>query len=832
MQPGNRRKKYVRRSLLAVWLLMMLSCSAGLCAGAEEASAQIDNRRNDLIGSARKPERPAIDGEALRQKAEHPERNSEGIREDAQNILVLQENVTCVVSDSGRNVPVAVNADRQEIAFAEIDDGMRQITAGDILYVEPCENFPEGFLGKVETARTEEAEAVMTFSQPGIAEVIRYADISARFPISEANFSPDSEQASGGAALEKNEQIRTRSADTEFFEYYDVYSAQSGHGTVWGLWSGVGIASEVSFETEGFEKKEGGYGRLDMKLEAVADIMILAENLDLSVFSVYTAVDTNISALVGYRAGVDKTFRKRLPECVVPVSGPLTLTLKPYLTINTKGEFVVEATAELTNFMSFSVSMSEPENPIGTEFDPHISSEFHAEAEGRIEAGPEMEAELGLCGTPFFDGAVILSADAYMGLCVEGETSVEQSVSVSEDGYSYSGHQNTPDENGNLHLCYLCIQGEAHTVDRLTVRPGAEINRALKKVLGREFSWIMPDRTFHLFDWHYSTGEGYGPEFEYRKCPHMAYPVVFRVLEKNTVEPISGIAVNVSDYGSLLTGADGTGSGWLRDGAYRWEVSESGYEPETVSGTLEISGEKEEVLIELEKKNEETPVVISSCIAGYGGEVYVCNREVPGLTYVSFQPDGYDYTCAIGFYRDRLYCAYKEMGTSDYRGAIYSCLPDGSDQRLIAASEREHCTSFVILEHRIYYNYGNDEIFCTDLGTWEERRADKPEDQEACSYFDYRTPATRYCDGVKYYGDRESVYRVTDGKEEVVIANPGYEKWTDGIWLEGVAEGAVYFARYNDQSIASLYRMDLQTGEEEFLGSHPAAGGGDIFFNW
>ena len=100
-------------------------------------------------------------------------------------------------------------------------------------------------------------------------------------------------------------------------------------------------------------------------------------------------------------------------------------------------------------------------------------------------------------------------------------------------------------------------------------------------------------------------------------------------------------------------------------------------------------------------KIKELPV-FSSNIAEYQGNIYVLNnRSISGLTNFSLKPAAYDYICGIAFYKDRLYYSCKTAGTSEISSAIYSCNPDGSDQKLLAdcpvRSKKPNCTSYILM---------------------------------------------------------------------------------------------------------------------------------------
>ena len=129
------------------------------------------------------------------------------IREDASNTVELQEQVKYAVSNASVNVPTEIDPASRTLTLTHIDSAVEEMDTGDILYLNPCENFPEGFLGKVESIAVDGDTAVMVCAQPSLAEVIKSADISAEFSVSAANYMDDGEMAPVSGLDEITERI-------------------------------------------------------------------------------------------------------------------------------------------------------------------------------------------------------------------------------------------------------------------------------------------------------------------------------------------------------------------------------------------------------------------------------------------------------------------------------------------------------------------------------------------------------------------------------------------------------------------------------------------------
>lgn len=824
------------------------------------------------------------------------------LRTDASNTVELQDAVQCTRSDSETNRLTAVDAAARRMTLQHIDDTVRGLQPGNILYLEPCFSFPEGFLGKIDSIQVDGDQAVMVCSQPELAEVIKEIDISAVFAVGAANYQDDgdllaedhldriaeriqeqeenrqqqnqsrgetesdasqaaSEGENGqnpaeGTAAASSEGAAESSAGTEAdttaaaaaettgarepeveaeietFGYGDTSVTYYNGRRIWNVYGGAGASSDVTFSTPNYDKKEGFYARLNVLLEVSADIQIIAENLDITYFYLATKVDSQVHALAGYQLGGSASPSLALPTCIIPVSGPLSLEVKPYLKINADGKLVIEATADLANRMGF-VCAYNGDFDVESVNDTNVEIGFTADAEGRLEFGPEFDIDLKLCGTPFFDGVALLNGKGFMGVGVTGKTSVDQQVSLFNQSAGYQGHQNTPDADGNLHICYLCIQGEAYMVDRLTIGVGSTISEQLKKLSDRDFSVKLPDMQHTLTPWHYSAGRDYGPEFELKKCPHIAYPVTFTALEKETEEPLAGVRIRITGEDEMLiSGVDGTAGTWLENGVYSLSAEAEGYLPEPLTGTVTVPSRKVSKALYFEP--ELKGIIVSSTIAEYQGTTYICSREVTGLSNLPVKAAKYDYINEFAFYQNRLYYCCKTAGTSEISSAIYSCKLDGSDLKQIAeyqfdsrtmtASGLADCTQFVILDGRLYHGYHAEA--CVDLETGESRRAELAIDKwaERClsSGARYQGECQYYLDGSK----RQELHQVKDGEDTIIYRHDTF------MHLVAVTEQYVYFSD-SRQNEGYLRRLNRNTGAVEELAHHGLAGGGsDPFFNW
>ena len=238
-------------------------------------------------------------------------------------------------------------------------------------------------------------------------------------------------------------------------------------------------------------------------------------------------------------------------------------------------------------------------------------------------------------------------------------------------------------------------------------------------------------------------------------------------------------------------------------------------------------------------KIKELPV-FSSNIAEYQGTPYVrySSGSLPGLANIAVEPASYDDICGIAFYEDRLYYACKTTGTSDISSAIYSCNPDGSDQKLLAdcpyGSGNANCTAFMIQDGRLYYGFSGENF--VDLNTGETGNSDSGADLEAANRFvEHKAASVVYAQNGLYFrgelnyqqgmnGDRIYFAGEEDETETIVYEDSSLRR----INIEMVTPQEIYFSA-DKGSDCLLMKLDLETGEAELLDSHPEAGSGGYF---
>ncbi len=576
------------------------------------------------------------------------------VRSDAKNELQLQDNVQFTQADADTNVPVKIDTVNKKVTLENPDAVVLGLEEGEILYLAPGEAFPEGFLAKVTEIEEQDGAVVLTCEEPELFEVIKEADISTVITI-------------GG----KEQSPLLRSAPTLEFDdgssYFDTDSNWSLDGLTWSVYTGAEEGATVHYETDNCKEKKGVYASLDFGLDVVVDVTIEATNTDVQEFSVYAAAISKVTGVAGYGTGGESDVTIELPDCTVPVSGPISLHLQPYLNIEASGELTIEVIPTITNTASFMYSDSIAPMYGNT---PEVTTEFKAEAEGKLETGLGVELGLQLCGTPFFDGLELIELDVEVGLGVEGEIAVDQKVSTDGSDITHEGNHNTPDENGVIHTCYLCIDGPSYAYADMAIGLGEEIRDLFKEYLDLDPVYELREQET-LFFWYYCAGEDYGPEFAFGICPHKKYEVEILVKDKNSGKPLAGVTIQIFDE-KKITDQNGKVLVYLEDGTYAVNASADFCRPQMVSKNIRVKDEKIQVVLEM--KEDTTVLNNGGNVVGFRGNTY----------YWKFSPDSYSTEAVFGNFtpsttvKNQLICRdaagnEKVLATDVSYGPIYIC---------------------------------------------------------------------------------------------------------------------------------------------------------------
>lgn len=786
------------------------------------------------------------------------------LRKDSANEVIFKDSVKYAESGN-KNKITDIDTAKKTIKFSNADDTIKSLKNNDVLYMPESTVLPEGLIAKITNIKVSGNTVTLTCAQPDIEDVIDSIDISTIVTASSKDFKANNIDSLNSVLMPTSAILSSN---------FDVSANSSANASIKDgklKWSVNGIAKEngtIHYETNNFKSKDGAYASLDMKLDVLVDIMISGSNSKLTTVFAHASAQTDTAAVFGYSKNGSTEQVFTLPECEIPVAGPVKVGVKFYVVASANGEFTVEATANLKTNNGILYHDGEFE----TWDIPTINPSAKADADGKLEVGPGIDATVKIdCGNDFFMNDLdILNLGAEVGIGINGNVDVKTDAQIGKDGADASGSWFEPDENGIIHDCYACFFGDVYVYSKFKAGLGDELNEIVKDVFGKEANVESPKYTTVVTPWHFSVGgtQWQGPEFALKKCEHKLYQTDISVVDSLSKEPISGAKLTVEGHPAVTLDSNGKTTLYLKKGTYNINIEAEDYEAYTDS--FKVYEKKNNVEIPMNEKF--TLTVRSSNIAEYNGITYVVGKKPNGLTPLPIKPAKYDYICGIAFYNDRLYYACKESGTSDYASAIYSCNPDGSDLKLLVDApwkSRTRATSFLITDNKLYYYFYDNTVTYYDLKT------DSLKDLNLSSntynllyangnnvYYEtyskagkhyniYRknikTGADTKISTTKYWAEYKIVpadngdifYSPTTiynreimrkrGNEDVVIYNAGNDAYVH-VDIEAVIGNSLYYSyRYDD--IEHLYKLDLTTGQTEMLDSHKAAGSSG-YFNW
>lgn len=435
--------------------------------------------------------------------------NRYALREDSANEIVLQDNVEIAESSNTANIPIAADEKNKIVTFSKADETLKALTAGEILFIRPCDNLPDGLLGKVVSVNNG-ANTKIKFEEPSLTEVIKSVDISTYVSADMNNFSDDGDlkamSAVKGVASNNNGISITGGVE----EHKNVISVIRGE------FEADANASEkanIHFETKNYNNKKGAYAAIDMGVEVKVDMQLETDKFQITDFDVSADVLTDINAIAGYSNSVSKEYTYKLPSCSIPVGEVFSIDIDSSLVMKADGSLTIETTANLDNDIGIDFSL---DKGLTSHKTTNANAGLTIDAEGSLKVGPKEDVTLVLAGIKIGDktlveGVSMLKSDVSFGIGANGKTSVDKKVSLSDSEISLSESN---------HLCYFCIEGNIIAYFNGNIGLGDDMQFLISKIYDKDLTYNFADVEKPLKDWHLSSGEGYFMEFELRKCPH------------------------------------------------------------------------------------------------------------------------------------------------------------------------------------------------------------------------------------------------------------------------------------------------------------------------
>lgn len=529
-------------------------------------------------------------------------------RSDSTQSVTFAENVVIASGDKEFNVLVDSDEKTSTLTFANADDTLKSLKPGMVLYMPPCDDFESGMLAKVESVKSAAGNTKLTVSEPSLEEVVRDVDLSLSVYPDESCFEGnDSLSVSGydsGAVGAGSDDKEDKLLD---------YNAETESNWELGL-DDEGILPKLTVDVSKTAKHElklqGSMGNFSAScvgnIQVFTDVKITWNPLTQRFDSIDLAAiaTTNVTNTISYGKKVSETVEHKYLPKFIPIAGPVGVTVTPSVVVSASGEMNLSASATLTTQSGF---IFEDGIFSTVESNTELGSSVYADAEGSIKAGPKVTAEVGLCGNPFYKGYTLADISINAGASITGKTSVSQAITVGTDGIDYEDHRITPDENGVIHDCYLCVEGDLSVYADVACGLGDSLKGTLKGMVDKAPDDASKTFSAKIFDWHYSTGPwSTDTEFELCRCLHKKYRVTFNSVEHDTDKPLAGVAVIVGDE-STDTGDSGTAVLYLKKGMHNAVTACKGYLDSTL--TFPVYNSARDITLRLSPDIEQYRVV-------------------------------------------------------------------------------------------------------------------------------------------------------------------------------------------------------------------------------
>lgn len=406
----------------------------------------------------------------------------------SKNTATYSEKVIKLEND-GCNKIVSADEATGRLVLGQATEEVKQLSVGDILYTEGDERFPDGGVVMVdEVVSVEGDEVALATSAPTLNDVFSEIDISTYISVVPENYLGGS--SAPGVSLMSS--VENGNGDLLAFEL-----AGSGSANL--------LDEKKSFEENGFS------GEISVKSDIFCDILYKTDADGVNNASVKLVCETTVDSYLAYENGAKKETEIKLGSFKIRVYGPLVVFADFYLISSAEGEFEVEVKASCNNKFGIYADTDKAYLIKSNKSRATLT----ADAEGELRSGPSVTLGLGV--NCLFETPSLVDMDLSFGLGVSGKTAVEHTIKNSDGSVSYSAHNTVPNENGDVHICDLCIDGETFIYADVDFGVGKDLTDFLKIDeirRGEEFKTKIDD-------WYYSVSSQTGNKFGYGICPNL-----------------------------------------------------------------------------------------------------------------------------------------------------------------------------------------------------------------------------------------------------------------------------------------------------------------------
>lgn len=481
----------------------------------------------------------------------------------SENKVEYQQGVKTIESSAQINVIQSMDESTKAIIFGNCTDELKTLSVGEIVYIAPNEKLPTG--GCIKAGNINVAGDVVTITcvEPKLEEIFTKIDIAQKIPVTADRYIAGS--SADGITL-KNENLVADSGDDAVLEFVLALGE---------IEESFRTGREVSKDFEGVD---GLTGSVTVKSDVVADIYL--DIFKPSDFSTTVKVENSVTAQVNYKKEGLAEKSWDLASFNIPIYGCISVNLDFDLVFTASGEFEVQATA----YCQADVGLKYAKGSVSKINDVNYGASLEANAKGEVTVGPKVTVGLGV-SVPMFDDIDVVNVVGNLGVGIKAETAIEHSLDGTNGSLEYSAHNTTPDADGNIHVCDLCIDGSVFIYINGDAGLSSDITDFLECGAVRvEFE----GKEWTITDWYCSISTKTGVKFGLGECPNLFKQITYETQPE-------GKRVTVGEPIALVAKAASVENGpaivykWYKDGQ-----EQSGQIGDTYSiaqATVEDSGE-------------------------------------------------------------------------------------------------------------------------------------------------------------------------------------------------------------------------------------------------
>jgi len=360
---------------------------------------------------------------------------------ESKNEVSYADGLTTIKYDGSKNVIKSADENTKTVVIENCTEAITQRKPGDVFFIEPSAQYPTGFLVKVKQITVDGTTATIVCDEPKLEDVFKSIDLAQKLSMSADNYIPGT--AGMGIEVKKGENMTIKDGK--------VIAGEAGELILFEI-SKSGQNNLIDIK-HSFDAGNGLTGYIALKSDILTDI-----KLDIgwgkADFSGSVKVETIESAELKYAR--DGAYEKSwdLGEFSVPIYGPISANVDVDLLFTAEGEFEIVANA----YAQSDIGIKYEKGKASMINDNKSSVSLTAEAKGEVRLGPTLTVGVGI-DPPFYDPINVFDVYGNVGIGIHAETSVEHVLSQENGEGSYKAHNNTPDEEGNIHICDLCVDG-------------------------------------------------------------------------------------------------------------------------------------------------------------------------------------------------------------------------------------------------------------------------------------------------------------------------------------------------------------------------------------